>query len=160
MSRPAVPPIERFWDKVEKTETCWLWTGWTDHKGYGVIAAGDCHSNGSTVQAHIVSWEAENGPVPEGLMLDHLCEEHPCVRPSHLEPVTNSVNLMRAYSVWCKKKLHRMDDPSNVHETETHGRVCKKCSAARGRAYYWRQKAKRMNHESVDDPVGRNQRGS
>jgi hypothetical protein len=46
--------------------------------------------------AHIVYWEGEHGPVPEGLELDHLCRNPPCVNPAHLEPVTHQQNMQRS----------------------------------------------------------------
>jgi len=44
---------------------------------------------------HRVMYEQEVGPIPEGLVLDHLCRQPPCINPSHLEPVTNAENLHR-----------------------------------------------------------------
>lgn len=58
--------------------------------GYGVI-----WRNGKTRKAHVVRWEAVNGPVLDGMVLDHLCCNRPCVREDHLEPVTHAENLRR-----------------------------------------------------------------
>lgn len=46
--------------------------------------------------AHRVYWERENGPVPSGLELDHLCRNPTCVRPDHLEAVTHAENIRRS----------------------------------------------------------------
>lgn len=82
---------DRFWRRVEKTETCWNWIGQIV-AGYGVISFG-----GKSQKAHRISWEMEHGPIPEGLTIDHLCRNKRCIRPdpSHLEPVTNTVNIRR-----------------------------------------------------------------
>lgn len=132
MTRNAVPPIQRFWDKVKtdflNPEGCWVWTGKTNEAGYGVIRA---NPNGQYLLAHRVSYEDAKGPIPEGLELDHLCENKPCVRPDHLEAVPHEVNLARAYKTWCKKRLHRMDNPTNVYIDPQGKRRCRSCRALR-----------------------------
>ena len=99
MSKPISDPKSRFWPKVEKTDTCWNWTAYKDSHGYGRFGLG---SRAAGVgMAHRFSWELENGPVPEGLDLDHICHNHACVRPSHLRAVDrkrNMENLAGAYS--------------------------------------------------------------
>lgn len=52
--------------------------------------------NGRSVYAHVLAWEEANGPVPNGLELDHLCRVHPCRNPDHLEPVTHAENMRRS----------------------------------------------------------------
>ena len=73
-------PDERFWEKVEKTDYCWNWLGVKNDAGYGQI-----HISGQLVYAHRYSYELLRGPIPEGLEPDHLCRNHSCVRPDHLE---------------------------------------------------------------------------
>lgn len=72
----------RFWAKVNKTPTCWLWTANRLPKGYGVINVGG--RAGSQQLAHRVSWELHFGPIPDGLWVLHRCDNPPCVRPDHL----------------------------------------------------------------------------
>lgn len=81
MPRKLKPIAERFWPKVSKGDGCWMWTGATLPKGYGVI--GREGSNGFWY-AHRVSWEIANGPVPKGLFICHTCDVKGCVRPDHL----------------------------------------------------------------------------
>jgi len=83
-------PDERFWRKVDKTGECWLWTA-SRLKGYGTFWVGP----GKFVSAHRYSYEQQCGPIPEGLVLDHLCRVRHCVNPAHLEPVTELVNIQR-----------------------------------------------------------------
>jgi HNH endonuclease len=87
--------IERFLDKVVKTEECWLWVAAVGSNGYGQF-----RYQGKTVEAHRVSWELHIGPIPVGLVIDHDnpsygCGNILCVNPNHLEPVTKKVNAER-----------------------------------------------------------------
>lgn len=70
---------ERFWSKVRKTDTCWLWIASTNGKGYGKIRRCD-----AMVYAHRLSWELHNGPIPEGFDVLHECDVRPCINPKHL----------------------------------------------------------------------------
>lgn len=87
-------PEPRFWVKVEKTESCWLWTGATNGLGYGKFKA---DPRTPAVYAHRYAYELVVGPIPEGLQLDHCCENPPCVNPAHLEPVTQAENVRRGF---------------------------------------------------------------
>lgn len=86
-----VDPHRRFWTHVDKTDTCWLWTGAVAGGDYGRFALTAHHM----VQAHRWSYEQWHGPLPDGLVLDHLCRVHRCVNPAHLEPVANRENILR-----------------------------------------------------------------
>jgi hypothetical protein len=84
----------RIWDGVEKTETCWLWKG-KKTKGYGMLYVGRPGGVRKVAYAHRYIYEMVNGPIPEGLNLDHLCRTPACVRPDHLEAVSQKVNILR-----------------------------------------------------------------
>lgn len=71
---------------------CLIWTGPLDRDGYGVASV-----EGRTHRAHRLSYETRVGPIPDGLQLDHTCERRDCVRPEHLEPVTNFENTVRRF---------------------------------------------------------------
>jgi len=79
-----------FWTHVEKTETCWRWTGATTRK-YGVV-----RMNGQQ-RAHRVSWTLTYGPIPSGLGVLHKCDNPPCVRPDHLFLGTQGDNVRDAH---------------------------------------------------------------
>ena len=71
---------------------CWDWGGSLDGNGYGQVSIGAQVLRGT----HIVTYTETYGLVPEGLVLDHLCERPVCCNPDHLEPVTQAENLRRA----------------------------------------------------------------
>lgn len=89
------PAEERFWTFVNKTATCWLWTGVRHGPGYGRFRQ-TTKSSGRQAMAHRYSYELVHGPIPEGLQIDHLCRNPSCVRPDHLEAVTARENTMRS----------------------------------------------------------------
>jgi len=78
--RPVTTIAKRFWPKVKKTATCWLWIGHIDRKGYGKIWRWPQKS----AVASRVSWELHNGPIPKGMNVLHRCDNPACVRPDHL----------------------------------------------------------------------------
>ena len=83
----------RFMAKIDRSENCWLWTACKNVSGYGVFSL-----DGKPRQAHRVSYEMYIGPIPDGLVIDHLCRNHSCVNPEHLEPVAQRENILRGKS--------------------------------------------------------------
>jgi hypothetical protein len=146
------PFAERFWEKVDKTGDCWLWTASTAH-GYGQFYVKGKRSPG---RAHVIAWELANGPVPEGLELDHLCHgwdkscrgggtcpHRACVNPAHLEPVTHRVNGLRGRSIVAVHaiKTHCPQGHEYTPENTWMGkarrvRLCRACHRIRANARY------------------------
>jgi hypothetical protein len=90
-------PIDvRLWARVDKSGTCWTWTGPTSEGGYGVISTGG--REGLLVRTHRLAYELLVGPIPDGLHIDHLCKVRRCCNPEHLEPVTQAENNRRAWA--------------------------------------------------------------
>ena len=73
--------------KIKKTESCWLWTGVTDH-GYGRISM-----QRKTLAAHRIAFEHFKGPIPDGLFVLHKCDNPPCCNPDHLFLGTHKDNM-------------------------------------------------------------------
>jgi len=141
-----VPVSERFWTKVVKTESCWLWTASQGRRGYGYIK-GDA---GKNVLAHRLSYEWAFGPIADGLEVDHLCRVTSCVNPEHLEAVPPPENARRRKGV----KTHCPQGHAYTAEnslTDSRGyRLCRVCrnkvnTAGKRRR---REQARSMKHES------------
>lgn len=127
-----------FWDKVDKTGSCWNWKG-AKYRGYGQFTIEwwkreDGKWRCRTVRAHRYAYESLVGEIPEGLTLDHLCYNVGCANPDHLEPVTITENRRRASA----KKTHcvnghPLSGENLVRRKNRKARECKTCANARRR---------------------------
>lgn len=139
--------VKHFWSRVDKTggpDACWPWTKARNADGYGVVAT----EKGPLATAHRTAFELTVGPVPKGLMLDHICHTNDCTlgthcphrrccNPKHLRPVTNAENASpeRAF----RDRSHRVTACPHGHEytpentrTDRHGhRRCRACDRNR-----------------------------
>ncbi len=78
---------DRFWSKVDKSGSCWVWTGGSSRPGgYGSVYQrwDQAHRRPVMASAHRLSYADAYGPIPEGMDVCHRCDNPPCVRPSHL----------------------------------------------------------------------------
>lgn len=117
---------ERYESYVSPTLNCWEWKGGHNSTGYGMFWL-----NGKTKSAHRIAYELHIGPVPEGLHLDHLCRNHGCVNPMHLEPVTLGENIRRGISHNGSKTHCAQGHPYNEKNTglrRNGRRWCKECN--------------------------------
>jgi len=122
---------------------CWIWQSSLNDAGYAVMSVpvnGKCAPR----RVHKMLYEFINGPVEDGLCLDHLCRNRNCINPKHLEPVTWRENILRGNSM------------SAIHARKTHcirghefdgkwrnSRRCSKCQKIRND--YWNGKKRGIN---------------
>ena len=118
---------------------CWLWTAAHDGRNYGQISW-----DGKTSKAMRIIYHLLVGPIPEGLVLDHLCRNSPCVYPGHLEPVTQRLNMQRGSRTRIAKEKPHCTNGHDLTEENTYHfikrgyprRGCKICLKKTWRAYY------------------------
>lgn len=128
-------PLDRVMHEVVQSDECWLWTGCKTGAGYGQLT----HRGQSGLRAHRVTYEALVGPIPAGLVLDHLCRNRACVNPYHLEPVPQRVNVLRGESSAARnaRKTHcpRGHEYDNSNTRIYAGRrYCRACAKARAKS--------------------------
>lgn len=80
---------------------CWVWVGRSNRNGYGRLRV-----DGVEEAAHRLVYKTFVGPIPDGMLLDHRCRTRCCVNPSHLEPVSHSVNTLRGKAKLFGRDLH------------------------------------------------------
>ena len=80
--------MSRILDRLEKVDDCWLYTGGTNGKGYGVM----------TVYVHRVMFVDTNGPLPDGHEVAHICDQPNCVNPDHLMAMTHGQNVTDSHT--------------------------------------------------------------
>jgi hypothetical protein len=130
---------QRFWRKLEQNGPipahrpdlgrCWIWKGSIDSMGYGRFRA----KSPQYTKTHRFSFELHYGPMPPQLQTDHLCRNHACANPAHLEAVTCRQNVMRgkALSASNAKKSHcKRGHPFTKENTKLNsdgGRICITC---------------------------------
>lgn len=131
--------LAKFWRKVRRdTESgCWLWEGKNKKDGYGHLTL---RFNGkkSSAYAHRISFELANGRIKSGLVIDHLCRNHSCVNPAHLEAITNRENLMRGVGLPVqnsRKMICLRGHPFSSPSIPGQGRICGECARILKRKY-------------------------
>lgn len=109
-------PVRRFTSKLLLNEAtgCREWQAGKDKDGYGKFKA-----DGVTWRAHRYAWVVVNGPIPPGLVPDHLCKNHACCEASHLELVTPTENSFRGRLTHCCRGHELTVSPSGRRDCKT-----------------------------------------
>lgn len=103
---------ERFLNKVNKTDTCWIWLASFNRNGYGQFGM-----NGTMRSTHRVSYELFNGIIPPSLCVLHTCDNRKCVNPSHLFLGTKKDNTQDMV------KKNRRFSPNSVGSSNGHSKL-------------------------------------
>lgn len=130
----ALDELVRLLAKVDAAGVCWEWTAHVRSDGYGQFHR--CPDYRAVV-AHRRAWELLVGPIPGGMVLDHLCKNRVCVNPDHLEPVTQGVNVRRGASgarYAARTHCPRGHEYSEANTRRHNGkRFCRTCARERQR---------------------------
>lgn len=146
MARPKnIQPVEvRFWAKVDKSGTCWIWLGAKSGSGrYGSFGY-----EGRVQPAHRVAYMLTFGPIPLGAEIHHVkargCTSTLCVRPDHLEAVTHQENVLRGDSLQAENaRKTRCPRGHEYDMTMGKGRWCRTCHRAASREAQRRYRARK-----------------
>ena len=150
--------MKRFWDKVEKTRTCWIWKASLDGKGYGQFVLGA----GRIIRAHRYSMTLLHGEFPSTVFVLHKCDNKKCVRPSHLFLGTQLDNMrdmskkgrwrnQSQYITHCPRGHEYSRDNTGYNKTKTgRSRVCIRCRKQRWMNYYKTKKETGIGRSALD----------
>ena len=129
-------PLQRVLAMADTTNpaACWTATRGIDRGGYARIAY-----EGKYVRAHRLSYELHVGAIPDGLEIDHTCENEACLNPAHLEPVTPEENMRRRAERQTRCRNGHLRTLENVHVDADGKRSCRPCNRDAVRRYKQRK---------------------
>lgn len=142
LNRPT--PEDRFWEKVDKrgADDCWEWQGSSAQTGHGTFWDGE-----QPTGAHRFSYELHVGDIPEGRVIDHLCDNGACVNPDHLQLASMRENNLRSDTIAARnaakthcKRGHPLSGDNLYVAPKTGARNCRTCMRAADQRYKQRRR--------------------
>lgn len=143
-----------FWKRVEKTDSCWDFTGGSVGKqGHRIV-----RMDGRTLGAHVASWIRANGPLPEGAWILHECNRGQCVNPEHLRPgkvkenvadMLKAGNHVNSRKTHCKRGHEFTEENTYTPPKRPGTRQCRICQRIRnsGKNEYQQERRARIRAE-------------
>lgn len=139
--RAKQPLAERLLSRVKETASgCWEWQGYTRQDGYARVTIRPTPTTQETHLAHRLAYETWVGPIPEGLVIDHVCRNRACINPSHLEVVTQATNNQRGMAPSFQaqreqrcKRGHPYTPEHSYFGSDGRRRSCRTCETANQR---------------------------
>lgn len=140
MSTDTLTTHKTFWNRIDRTggpDACWTWLGSLNRpNGYGAL-----RHQGRNTSAHRVAWELTIGPIPPGMILDHLvCDNPRCANPTHMQMTTQRHNVLRAKNSAGARNAATTHCPNghpyneeNTYHHHRAGRQCRTCRRNRQR---------------------------
>jgi len=122
--------LDRVMSRVDRrgADECWPWLMSVGSHGYGQIGWWVGSGQSTMMTAHRVVWIAHNGPVPDDLVVDHVCHNRVCCNPAHLRLLSDSENAR--LTSWVLKTHCRMGHPydeANTYVNPRGHRYCREC---------------------------------
>lgn len=148
LQRGSRPLWEALLERIElRHDGCWVWIGTITEQGYGHLWNRNALDAGLSRLAHRLAYHEFQGPIPDGMELDHTCHDpatcwdgteclhRRCVNPAHMAVVTGPVNSLRTNHTAKTHCKHGHEyTPDNTYLN--HGRRgCRTCLNARARGY-------------------------
>lgn len=136
----------KFWERVEKTDSCWWWIFSKAANTYGKLYVGNYRNE----KVHRLAVVIDGRTIPDGMVVDHLCRNPACVNPAHLEVVTQSTNVLRGegpVAVSHRSPICKRGHPWTPENTAYHfgpkgGRICIACRRLAQKRSHARAKAR------------------
>lgn len=139
--------------QIDRSSSCWRWTGAQNSQGYGCVGV-----LGKSRLVHRVAYELLVGPIPAGLVIDHVvkrgCVHKTCLNPAHLEPVTNLENIRRGINpnkTHCPAG-HEYAGDNLILRTRENGRINRNCRTCSNQFRNERYKTRVVPVLADDDP--------
>lgn len=117
-------------------QPCCEWKGRKNAKGYGIVLI-----NGKQFFVHRLAVALSGRDIPKNKVCDHLCRNHSCYNPDHIELVSIQDNVMRGGGISAQSKRratcshgHLLDEKNTRIHTDKKGRTtrhCRRCYADR-----------------------------
>lgn len=148
MGKPIPAVIaERAFTNVHVDESgCWISNYMRATNGYAIVSQ-KVGPKVSVYLAHRASWTHANGPIGEGMTIDHTCYNRVCVNPAHLREISLAENSRRRNGEDWPLGQCKNGHPDTFQKEVTWGghtrKMCQPCLDDRNRALTERRKAER-----------------